>query len=206
MSGTEKLANPAPLGPMGFAITTILLNLHNAGITALSATILAMGLMFGGLAQLLVGVMEWKKGNTFGTTAFTSYGCFWLGLVLIILMPNFGIGAVAATKMEMAWFLGLWGVFTLFLFVGTLKTNRTLQFVFGSLVALFFLLVIGDATGVRKITVLAGYVGIICGASAFYTAMAQVLGESLGKDVLPTWPVKPKADLKRVKEAGAEPN
>jgi succinate-acetate transporter protein len=181
-------ANPAPLGLMGFAMTTILLNLHNAGIMILSISILAMGMFYGGLAQVIVGLMEWKKGNTFGTVAFTSYGFFWIALVAIILLPQMGIG-VAADATSMAAFLSLWGLFTLFLFVGTLKLNRALQFVFGSLTVLFFLLALADVTGSSSIKVFAGFVGLACGFGAFYTGMAEVLNEVYGKTLMPIWPV-----------------
>ena len=85
---SEKLANPAPLGLMGFGMTTVLLNIHNAGFFPISAMILAMGLAYGGMAQVIAGILEFKKGNTFGVTAFTSYGFFWISLVFLILMPK----------------------------------------------------------------------------------------------------------------------
>ncbi|MEI6797220.1 MAG: acetate uptake transporter, partial [Methanomassiliicoccales archaeon] len=135
----DLTANPAPLGLMGFALTTILLNIHNLGVTPLSAVIIGVGIFYGGIAQVIVGVMEWKKGNTFGTTAFLSYGMFWLSLVAIWLLPALGVTA-APNKTEMAFYLTLWGVFTAFMFIGTLRTTRALQFVFGSLAVLFFLL------------------------------------------------------------------
>ena len=88
MSIKQKLANPAPLGLLGFGLTTVLLNLHNAGLFPLDTMILAMGLAHGGLAQVIVGIMEFKKGNTFGTVAFSSYGLFWWSLVALILLPK----------------------------------------------------------------------------------------------------------------------
>jgi succinate-acetate transporter protein len=187
----DLTGNPAPLGLMGFGMTTILLNLHNAGLIKLSAAIMAMGFFFGGLAQVITGLMEWKKGNTFGTTAFTSYGFFWLALVGIWLLPDLGIGA-AADKETMAWFLGLWGAFTAVMFVGTLRTTRALQFVFGSLAALFFALALGDALNSLDITMVAGCIGIICGMSAMYTSLGQVLNETYGSEVVPLWPVTKK--------------
>jgi uncharacterized protein len=182
-------ANPAPLGLMGFGMTTVLLNLHNAGAFGLSTAILAMGIFFGGLAQVVAGMMEWKKGNTFGTTAFTSYGFFWLALVGLLILPELGIGE-AADKTTMAWFLGLWGVFTAVLFIATLRMNRALQFVFASLALLFFTLALGDALNEPTITQLAGYIGIVCGLSAMYTALAQVLNEVYGRELVPLCPVK----------------
>lgn len=188
----DRTANPAPLGLMGFGLTTILLNLHNAGIIALGGAIFAMGIFYGGLAQIVAGLMEWRKGNTFGATAFTSYGFFWLTLVAIWLFPVLGLAGVE-TKQTMAFYLALWGVFTAYMFVGTLRTNRGLQFVFLTLALLFFGLAAGDATGLASLTVASGYLGIICGASAVYVAMAEVLNETYGRMVLPLWPVTAKS-------------
>lgn len=176
-------ANPAPLGLLGFGMTTILLNIHNAGFIELNVAILAMGIFYGGIAQVIAGVQEWKMGNTFGATAFTSYGFFWLVLVGIILMPKFGLPA--ANGATMAIWLGIWGIFTLFMFFGTLKLNRALQVIFGSLVILFGLLVVDKATGSETVARIAGFEGIFCGASAFYAAVAQILNEVYGKTVLP---------------------
>lgn len=170
----DTVANPAPLGLMGFGMTTIVLNLHNAGIIPLSVMILAMGLVFGGVAQMIAGIMEFKKSNTFGATAFTSYGAFWISLVFIWWNP---FGAEAPDSKSMGFYLLLWGIFSLFMFMGTLKIGGHLRFVFGTLTVLFLLLAAGDFTENETIKIIAGYEGILCGASAIYTAMSQVLGE-----------------------------
>lgn len=187
-SGTVKItdttANPAPLGLMGFGMTTVLLNIHNAGFTSLDTMILAMGIFYGGLAQVIAGIMEWKKNNTFGTTAFTSYGLFWLSLVFLLLMNKWGWWQ-GATAGAMAGYLFMWGLFTFFMFIATLRLNKALQFVFATLTILFWLLAWGDATGSTAIKHIAGYEGIVCGFSAIYTAMAQVWNEYYGKTVLP---------------------
>lgn len=180
----DDTANPAPLGLLGFGMTTILLNLHNAGLYPLDTMILAMGIFYGGLAQILAGIMEWKKKNTFGTTAFASYGFFWLTLVGLLVFPKLG-WASAPTEKAMAAYLALWGGFTGLMFVGTLRLSRSLQVVFFLLTVLFALLAIGDATGNHALKTMAGYEGILCGASAFYTAIALVLNEVHGKTVLP---------------------
>jgi len=106
-------ANPAPLGLMGFGMTTILLNIHNAGFFPLSAMVLAMGFFYGGIAQIIAGIFEFKKGNTFAVTAFISYGLFWLSLVILVLAPKWG-WAEATPEGYMGWYLFIWGVFTLF--------------------------------------------------------------------------------------------
>ncbi|MBS0848417.1 acetate uptake transporter [Citrobacter sp. JGM124] len=182
--GNTKLANPAPLGLMGFGMTTILLNLHNAGFFELDVIILAMGIFYGGIAQIFAGLLEYKKGNTFGLTAFTSYGAFWLTLVAIWLLPKMGAGAAADTHF-MGAYLGLWGIFTLFMFFGTLTGARMLQFVFGSLTVLFALLSISHFVASETLAHTAGWVGIICGASAIYLAMGEVLNEQFGRTILP---------------------
>lgn len=184
----DTTANPAPLGLLGFGMTTVLLNLHNAGFYELSSMILAMGICYGGLAQVIAGIMEWKKKNTFGTTAFCSYGLFWLSLVVLVLLPKTG-WIEATSKPAMGAYLFIWGVFTFVMFIGTLRLNRALQFVFLSLAILFWLLAIGDWSGNASITKLAGYEGIICGVSAMYAGLAQVLNECYGKTILPLCPV-----------------
>ena len=179
-----KLANPAPLGLMGFGMTTVLLNIHNVGFFPISAMILAMGLCFGGLAQIIAGTMEFKKGNTFGLVAFTSYGCFWLSLVALLIMPKLG-WSEATPEGFMACYLFMWGLFTLFMYIGTLKGGKGTQFIFLSLTILFFLLAARDAFSSHTIGVIAGWVGIVCGFSAIYVAMAEVLHEQWGRKVLP---------------------
>ncbi len=193
MSMTEKLANPAPLGLLGFGLTTVLLNLHNAGFFELDTMILAMGLAYGGLAQVVVGVMEFRRGNTFGTVAFTSYGLFWWSLVALLILPSvtFFSGLKEPAVAAMAAYFFMWGLFTFGMFLGTLKKNRALQFVFASLALLFFLLVARELTGnpvlFGQVTfnTLVGAEGIICGLSAVYLGLAEVLNETYGKTVLP---------------------
>ncbi len=181
---TDTTANPAPLGLLGFGMTTILLNIHNAGFIGLSSMILAMGIFYGGMAQIFAGWMEWKKGNTFGTTAFTSYGLFWLTLVYLIVMPKWG-GVTPAEEGGMVAYLFMWGLFTFVMWIATLKHNKALQVVFFTLFILFWLLALGDATGSAAIKTFAGWEGIFCGLSAVYLALAQVLNETYGKAVLP---------------------
>jgi uncharacterized protein len=185
----DTTGNPAPLGLLGFGMTTVLLNLHNAGFYELNAMILAMGICYGGIAQVIAGIMEWRKGNTFATTAFISYGLFWLSLVALIVMTKLGWGAASNDK-AMAAYLFMWGLFTLVMFIGTLRLHVAGQIVFGSLALLFFLLAYGDyanaSLGFKHFT---GWEGIFCGFSAIYTGLAQVLNEIYGKVILPLGPV-----------------
>jgi len=180
----DSTANPAPLGLLAFGTTTVLLNLHNAGIFEMNSMILAMGIFYGGLAQVIAGIMESRKNNTFGFTAFTSYGFFWLSLVGLIVMPKLG-WIPAASENAMVAYLIVWGVFTGCLFFGTLRLNRALQFVFASLTILFFLLAAGDATGNASLKTFTGYEGIICGIAAIYTGVGVLLNEMHGKTVVP---------------------
>ena len=185
----DATANPAPLGLLGFGMTTVLLNLHNAGCYELNAMILAMGICYGGIAQVIAGIMEWKKGNTFATAAFISYGLFWLSLVCLIGLPKLGFTATNDTAM--AAYLAMWGLFTGVMFVGTFRLNRALQVVFGTLTILFFLLAYAHfARPGEGFEHFAGYEGIVCGFSAIYTGLAQVLNELYGKVVLPLGAVK----------------
>ena len=185
----DTTANPAPLGLLAFGMTTVLLNLHNAGLFPLDTMILAMGIFYGGLAQVIAGIMEWKKNNTFGTTAFLSYGFFWLTLVGLLVIPVLGWG-IAPKVSAMVAYLVMWGIFTGAMFLATLKLNRALQVIFATLTILFFMLAIADGTGSTLVKQVAGYVGIICGLSAVYTGLAQVLNEVYRRTILPICPVK----------------
>lgn len=187
----DSSGNPAPLGLLGFGMTTVLLNIHNAGLIGMNSMILGMGIFVGGLAQVIAGIQEWKKNNTFGATAFTAYGMFWIALVLILLLPKTAFGAdFAPDGASMGVFLLMWGVFTLMMFLGTLRLNRMLQVVFFTLTVLFFLLSAAEFTENKNIGTVAGYEGIICGLAAMYGSAALVLNEIYGKTVLPLGVVK----------------
>jgi hypothetical protein len=161
-----------------------------------------MALAYGGLAQVIAGIMEYKKGNTFGTVAFTSYGLFWWSYAFLNLLPQsylfWGYGLPSSESLAAYFFM--WGLFTLMMFFGTLKKNRAIQFVFMSLAILFFLLAAKSALlaytsmtatdeTIQLFTRVIGIEGIICGLSAFYLALAEVLNEEHGKTVLPICPM-----------------
>lgn len=180
----EKMGNPGPIGLLGFGMTTVLLNIHNAGFTPLDDHILAMGIFVGGLAQVIAGILENKRGNTFASTAFTLYGFFWIALVWMV-YHKFTHGTLAT-------YLLIWGIFSFFMFIGTLRLNKTLQFIFGTLTLLFAMLTIGNymvaagaVEGGKFFLNITGFEGIICGASAIYLAAAEVLNEVYGREVLP---------------------
>ncbi|MHC6202784.1 acetate uptake transporter [Breznakiellaceae bacterium SP9] len=183
MSTAAEKANPGPLGLLGFGMTTVLLNLHNAQFIELSIVIVAMGLFVGGLTQVIAGILEFKEGNSFGGTAFTAYGFFWISLCFIWIKPFEGIAAPAKTAM--AAYLFLWGLFTFFMFIGTFKHNTITKIVFGTLMLLFFLLALGDFTDNESIIHIAGYVGLICGLSAIYSAGGQIINGEFHAKILP---------------------
>ena len=180
----HKEANAGPLGLLGFGMTTVLLNLHNAGIIELSIIILAMGIAMGGLAQFIAGLMEFKAGNTFGATAFTAYGLFWWSLVIILVNPSW-MGTNAADAKGLGFYMILWCIFTIFMFIGTLKANHATQLVFGSLALLFLLLALHNFTGSHVLGVIAGIEGIICGAIAIYTAVAGIVDGEFNRPIMP---------------------
>jgi len=199
-------ANPAPLGLMGFGMTTVLLNIHNAGFFPdVGSMILGMGIFFGGISQMIAGVLEYKKGNTFGMTAFTSYGAFWLTLVAMLVIPKLGL-AVAPPREFVGCYLFMWGLFTGLMFIGTLKSNRVLQFIFASLTVLFMLLAVehwAPEHFAHIIGRIAGFEGIVCGASAIYLAMAEIINEVHEKELLPIGEYSKKA-TQTASAAGAE--
>jgi succinate-acetate transporter protein len=209
---SEKTANPAPLGLLGFGMTTVLLNfIHNYRLGLIDGVILGMGIFYGGLAQIIAGILEYKKGNTFGTTAFTSYGLFWLSFVAINWLGSYrtalyqvwpfysGSTPWPVYDEAFAVYFLMWGFFTFIMFFGTLKTNRALQFVFMSLAILFFMLAAKSAIlayypstpagTINLFTQIIGIEGVLCGLSAVYLALAEVLNEAHGKTVLPIGPV-----------------
>jgi succinate-acetate transporter protein len=178
-----RAANPAPLGLFGFGMTTILLNVHNAGFFELNAMIMGMGIFFGGIQQVIAGIMEWKKGNIFGMAAFMSYGFFWLSLVALWILPLTGV-----TKPDgpsMGTYLALWGLFTFTFFIAAQKGNTIGKFIFGSLLILFILLSAASFTGNETLHKIAGFEGILCGFFAFYEAAAIIINEKHGRVVLP---------------------
>lgn len=185
----DATGNPAPLGLFGFGLTTVLVNLHIAGLFPTDSMILAMGIFYGGCAQIIAGIMEWKKNNTFATTVFTSYGLFWLSFIGLMTFPALGLGQAPGTTSLVA-YLVIWGAFTLAMFVGTFRLNRALQLTFALAVVLFFGLALGDALGSHAIKVAIGFEGILCGLCAAYTGVAQVLNELYGRTILPLGPVR----------------
>lgn len=180
--GKDNFANPGPLGLCGFALTTWLLSLINGGIFDAQSLgmVFAMAFAFGGTAQIIAGMFEFQKGNTFGFTAFISYGSFWWSWAL------FSVFFKGQTPPQfIGWYLAIWGTFTLMMFLATFSKPKALQAVFFFLTLTFYALAIGDNTGNHSIVNVGGYLGLITALCAFYLAAAEVINESYGKTVLP---------------------
>lgn len=180
----DNTANPAPLGLCAFGMTTLLLSLHNAGLTGLSSPIIAMALLYGGIAQVIVGIMEWKKKNSFGMLTFGSFGFFWIAFATLLMLPVLGL-AKAPQPVDLAAFLAIWGIFALGLFICTLRMHRLLQITLAAVVLLVVLLVAAQLTGSALVLMLGGVMGIIAGALALYMGMGQLINEIYGSRVLP---------------------
>jgi len=184
---SSAIANPAPLGLFGFGVTTVLLNFENAGISekTLLNLVLSHGFFYGGLAQFCAGMWEFATGNTFGATAFTSYGAFWISLAAFIWAHEGGLFA-GAQELDMFLYFLTWGCLSAGLWLITFRISKALSVVFGSLVLLFALLAIGEySTAIHKI---AGYVGLFCGGSAIYTGYATLLNATWKGNFLPLGP------------------
>ena len=180
----DNTANPAPLGLCAFGMTTLLLSLHNAGLTALGSPILAMALFYGGAAQVIAGIMEWKKNNMFGMVTFGSFGFFWISFATLLLFPALGL-TKAPQPVELAAFLSIWGIFAVGLFICTLKMHRILQVTLLAVVVLVVLLVTAQLTGNSLILNLGGAMGLVAGSLALYIGLGQLINEVYGSRVIP---------------------
>lgn len=184
---TQPLANPGPLGLVGFGLTTVLLSLINAHILPSGGepVVIPLALAYGGLIQLIAGLLEFRTGNTFGLVAFLSYGAFWWWFAMLLLFSGNGLLDLSAAGPTIGVALLLWGVFTFYMWIATFRLNRALWFVFLTLWITFLLLGIGDAFGAAGIGTTGGYVGVLCGASAMYTSFAEVTNATFGRVVVP---------------------
>jgi len=184
-SGRE--ANPAALGLVSFGLTTVLLSLINAGVLPAGGepVVIPLAIALGGTAQILAGVMEFKLGNTFGTTAFTAYGAFWWWFALLLIFGHTGVIDLSKAGPTVPVALLLWGVFTLYMWIGTFKLSRTVFLVFLTLWITFFLLGLGGLLAMPAISHLGGWIGLLCGALALYGSFATVTNATFGKTVLP---------------------
>jgi Predicted membrane protein len=181
----DKTANAAPLGFTGLGLAAVLLSLSYIGVYPVESMIVSMAIFLGGFAQVFAGIMSWKKGDIFAGTAFSAFGLFWFSLAGLLVMPAIG-WAEASSGTAMAAYLFIWGVYTFVMLIATMKIGvRALQFVFVTLFLLFILLAVVNATGSTGLLVVAGYVGLVMGLGALYTALGMVMNEIHGKTVIP---------------------
>jgi uncharacterized protein len=188
--GTWTVADPGPLGLAAFALTTFVLSMFNSGLVGDKGEPIVFGLAFayGGLAQLLAGMWEFRTGNTFGATAFTSYGAFWLSFFVFVTFFADKIPK-ADTGHAVGLYLIAWGIFTAYMFIASLRTTAAIATVFLLLTVTFLVLGIGDAAGNDSITKLGGYIGIATAAAAWYASFAVVTNSTFGRTVLPVRPL-----------------
>jgi succinate-acetate transporter protein len=182
--GDLKLANPAALGLGGFALTTFILNVVNSGLVSADnlGMVLPIGIFYGGLAQFCAGMWEFKRGDTFGATCFSSFGAFWIGIAMMVIMERTGVIAPVPREGMAVLFIA-WGIFTAYATIASLRVNRAVTSIFVTLVILFFMLAVGEwNVTVHKI---AGYEGIICALIAWYTSAAVLINTLFGREIMP---------------------
>jgi uncharacterized protein len=187
----SPIADPGPLGLASFALTTFILSLTNAQIlpAAVSALFLPLALFYGGFTQLLAGMWEFKKNNTFGATAFSSYGAFWLALGAMNVMLKLGLisfGTEVGTA-KGTFLLGF-AIFTLYMWIGTFKVNNALLVTFTLLEIAFVLLILGDFGTFGMNSQAGGYVGLVTAAAAWYASAAGILNPLFKRTLLPVGP------------------
>jgi len=191
-AGVWTPADPGPLGLTGFATTTFVLSMYNAHLlnTAGKPVVLGLALAYGGIAQLLAGMWEFRTGNTFGAVAFSSFGAFWISFFVLVsfdakLFPNATVAGHSIALYEYAW-----AIFTTYMFVASLRTTGVVALVFLLLAITFWLLAIGDAGPHPNITKIGGYVGLATAAAAWYGSFAAVTNSTFGRVILPTFPLR----------------
>ncbi len=182
-----KMANPAPLGLVGFGLTTIILSLVNAGVLPPGGeqVVIPLAFAYGGLIQMIAGILEFRTGNTFGTVAFLSYGAFWWWFALLVLLGGHGILDLSQAGSTIGVTLIGWGVFTLYMWIATFRLSKALWWIFLTLWITFFLLGFGALFGKSEMHVAGGWLGLVCGLLAMYTSFALVTNATFGKTVIP---------------------
>ena len=186
-SDTSTCANPAPLGLVGFGLTTVILSLVNAGVLPSGGeqVVLPLALAYGGIIQMIAGILEFRTGNTFGTVAFLSYGAFWWWFALLVLLGSHGVLDLSQAGTTIGATLIAWGVFTLYMWIATFRLSRALWWIFLTLWITFFLLGFGTLLGRSGLGIAGGWVGLVCGLLAMYTSFALVTNATFGRTVIP---------------------
>lgn len=174
---------PATIGLLGLGLTILLFNLYNAQLFPLDSLIFSMGIVYGGIGLVIIGLMEKKERNSFGAAMFFSYGFFWLSIAAFF--TPFNSAPSSTEALTLASFFGLWGTFTTLLFFNTFQRNRALQLVFFSLALFLFLLAFAAGTGDATLAEIAEWEGIFCGLATIYTGVAQTINETYNRSVIP---------------------
>jgi len=199
---TSGLGNPGPLGLGAFALTTFVLSTFNAGLLdkSLEGVVLPLALWYGGIAQILAGMWEFKINNTFGATAFTSYGAFWLSFAtyVFIIVPQFVAKGMSAQQINDATGIYLfgWTVFTFYMFLASLRISYALIAVFALLTPAFIFLTLGAFTGVVALTKIGGWFGLLCAGAAWYASFGVVFNQSWGRAIIPIGVIRPAKDIR----------
>jgi len=185
-----QIGDPGPLGLAAFAMTTFVLSVFNTNMISdtVGAAVLPLALFYGGLAQLLAGMWEFRKGNTFGAVAFSSYGAFWLSFAAYAKFVAPGLDPADAGNAT-GLFLLAWGIFTLYMSVAAMRTNGAVLAVFVALTLTYIVLSIGEFAGSPNWTKAGGALGIVTAVLAWYASFAAVMNGTWGRTVLPTWPL-----------------
>ncbi|MBK8752138.1 MAG: acetate uptake transporter [Candidatus Competibacteraceae bacterium] len=178
----QKLGNPAVVGLAGFGLTTLVLQFHNVGWMPSIGPVVWLGIVFGGMAQLIAGLQEMKTGNNFGYCAFTSYGAFWIALALMLLGNKYDL--FKAGTEDVGYFLVAWTLFTAILWIGSLRIHGAMAFTFTTLLIGFILLDLAHF-GYPNLTVVAGYELMISALAAWYMMARVILNEIYGRELLP---------------------
>jgi len=189
-SAVASIADPGPLGLAGFAMTTFMLSVFNANIIkdpSLEAVVLPVALFYGGIAQLLAGMWEFRKNNTFGALAFTSYGAFWLSFAALVKFVAPGLPAATAHE-AVGLYLLSWTIFTAYMTIASVRTSGAVLAVFVILFFTFLFLTIGELNSNTSMSKIGGWLGIITALAAWYTSFAGVTNATYKRAVLPVWP------------------
>lgn len=181
----NRLSNPTPLGFLGMGMAVVLAGFHFAGVVELSAMILAMALFFGGIAEILAGIMEYRRDNTFKATMFLSYGLFWFSFVYMVLSKDNAIFGNSPSSNATSVYMLVWAIFTFFMWLATFGKNKIMQIVFMMLFAMFVLQTLGSVSANESLIKISGWAGVISGFSAIYLALASVLNEARERTILP---------------------
>lgn len=185
VSSPGSFANPAPLGLLGYGMSTVLLSLSNVGWFELGPMVLAMAVFFGGIAQMIVSIMAFRRGETFSVTAFGGYAFLWLSFAFLLIGNQNGWWSTQNSSTALGWYLLLWSVFSLGMMTASLTAPRVLTGVLGLTVALLAILAVANWVGSSTLTKVGGWEGLVTGAAAMYTAFAFLINETLARDVLP---------------------